>query len=52
MSTIEKYLMALVGLAALATLLTHGSQTVNVLGAGQKFVSGTLATASGQTVKS
>ncbi|HET7637447.1 MAG TPA: hypothetical protein VFK47_01780 [Ktedonobacteraceae bacterium] len=51
MSTLEKYLLALVGLAALATAIAPGKQTANIIGAGQKFVSGTLATASGQTVK-
>lgn len=48
MSTLEKYLSGLVGLALVTTLVLPGRQTASVIGAAGSFVSKTLATASGQ----
>lgn len=47
MSTVEKYLTGLVGLALVTTLVLPGRQTASVINAGTSFVRGTLATATG-----
>jgi hypothetical protein len=47
MSTIEKFMMGVVGIALVTTLILPKRQTPQVIGAATGFVRGTLATAMG-----
>lgn len=49
MSTLQKVLMGLVGVAAITTLILPGRQTVPVLTAGGKLIQGTFGEAMGTT---
>lgn len=48
MSTLQKWLAGLIGLGALYLVGTQGKGIATTLGAAQKFVSGTEATAIGR----
>jgi hypothetical protein len=47
MSTLEKFMMGVVGIALVTTLILPKRQTPQVIGAATGFVRGTLATAMG-----
>ena len=53
MSTVEKVLMGIIGVAMVTTLILPGRQTPQVLGAGERFFTRGLGTAMGakQTAK-
>jgi len=48
MSVVQKYLAGLIGLGALYLVGTQGKGLAQFFGGAQDFVSGTLATATGQ----
>jgi hypothetical protein len=47
MSTVQKFLLGVVGIAFVTTLILPGRQTVPVLGAGSRLITGSLSTAQG-----